>query len=267
MSSAKALWEFQIDPLPTGEYPQWNPASSANIMVTNGQDVGISHCIAHRPQEGNGEGLLVTNSQDVRIIDNDFENANVNGSLHTYVANNHILGAYGQLSSWTVFRNNNMEAYSDVFDSTVFVSGEGSNNHIVANRIDGKWNGIEPHTQGSDDGILLKDEQNDTVEDDTIANTWDAGIESVGFLYNTQILNNQIANIGFPAVGAYYNTDWRNNLVRGNQATNALTLIAVMFKPDNPPASVFYFKDRWGIYFTQVTPTGCGRRLSRRRHT
>jgi len=25
--------------------------------------------------------------------------------------------------------------------------------------------------------------------------------------------------------------------------------------------------ERWGIYFTQVTPTGCGRRLSRRRHT
>jgi hypothetical protein len=233
--------------------------NGANIMVTNAQEVGISHCVAHRPKEFNGGGLRVSNSKDVRIIDNDFENVNVSGSLYTYAANNHILGAYyQQQTSWTDFRSNNLVAYSDIYIGACVVSTGGSHNQITENTIDGRWDGTSPPlTQGADDGILPEYESYDWIADNTIQNAFDAGIESAGTLSNTVIVYNNIRNVGNTGIGGWYNNSWQNNVVSGNQVQAAGTAIDVFFAPSpvsGPVPTTVYFQNNSFVNNTFTSP-------------
>jgi hypothetical protein len=226
-----------------------NIAAAANypndILVTNAQEVGISHCVAHNPKENYGNGLSVSNGKDVRIIDNDFENVSISGSLYTFATNNHILGAYSQSqTSWTTFSDNVEQAYEDIYIGSPFSSNGGAFNQIVGNAIDGRWDGVSPPlTQGADDGILLLDEIHGEVANNAIQNVWDAGVESIGTLSDTVVVNNQITNIGLSAIASYYNTNWTNNVISGNQAKRALTLVDVEFLPGAPPATIYVFKN------------------------
>ena len=62
----------------------------------------------------------------------------------------------------------------------------GANNVIRGNRIDGGWKGnlATWSMQGTDDGIVLDCENGDTIQNNTIANVFDAGFETVGLITN-----------------------------------------------------------------------------------
>jgi parallel beta-helix repeat protein len=217
-----------------------------NILVTNAQEVGISRCVAHNPKENYGNGLAVSNSKGVRIVDNDFENVNVSGSLYTFAANNHILGVYyQQQTSWTDFRNNDVVAYSDIYIGAPVGSNGGSYNQIVGNTIDGKWDGVSPNlTQGADDGMNLGYEHDDQIRNNTIQNVWDEGIEPFGTLSNTIIADNQISNTRNAGIGAFINLGWVDNTISGNQAKNAGQIVGITFVPGSsfgpvPTTAVF----------------------------
>jgi hypothetical protein len=84
--------------------------------------------------------------------------------------------------------------------------------------IDGKWDGIihpggPPNQVGADDGITVNDEHDDFILNNVISNVWDAGIETIGPIANTAILDNQITHASGNGIGAYYGTNWTKGTI------------------------------------------------------
>jgi parallel beta-helix repeat protein len=110
--------------------------------------------------------------------------------------------------------------------------GGGGHDQVLHNVIDGGWDGASP-MQGADDGILLDSGQSDDlIQDNTIRNVYDAGIEALGSLTNTTITNNAIASAGVAGIGAYYSTSWQGNTIRGNQVSQAPFLTKIFYTAD-----------------------------------
>src|SRR6185295_7003401 len=105
----------------------------------------------------------------------------------------------------------------------------GSNTRIRDNSIDGGWNGVPvlsgcaAGSVGADDGIVLNVETGDTIDGNTIRNTWDAGIEGVSTLSATSITNNIILN-SWAGIGSYHSTNWQGNVVTGNSIRATLLM-------------------------------------------
>jgi Bacterial Ig-like domain (group 2) len=99
----------------------------------------------------------------------------------------------------------------------------GGSNVAKGNTLSGGYDGGKANV-GTDDGIVLIDEMNDDIENNTISSFFDQGVEAVGILAGTTIANNTLSNIGSSAVGSYYCTSWTNNVIRGNQVSNSATL-------------------------------------------
>lgn len=131
---------------------------------------------------------------------------------------------------------NDVELLRDVIAGTgsgdaaaagVFFSS-GSNNRVEQTTISSGYDG-GPAPVGADDGILLFAEAGDTIRGNTISAFYDAGVESVGSLANTTIIDNTFSNLGNGAVGAYYCTDWTNNVVQGNHVSQSPTLAYIFY--------------------------------------
>lgn len=78
---------------------------------------------------------------------------------------------------------------------------------VSANTIDGAWTG-QPYTNqfpaGLDDGIVVSDVTDATIENNVIRNVWDAGIEWGGGVGDSIIRGNQIDNAGVCGIGGWY---------------------------------------------------------------
>ena len=90
---------------------------------------------------------------------------------------------------------------------------------MTQNQIKEGWPG--PCKGLCDDGILLFNETNDVIQNNTIGGVFDAGIESVYGLTNALIANNVITNVGVAGIGSYHCTNWIGNLVSGNTVTQS----------------------------------------------
>jgi parallel beta-helix repeat protein len=110
----------------------------------------------------------------------------------------------------------------------VFLSALGSNNTMDRNLLDGRG-GAATGQNGADDGIVIQDESGDIVSNNTIQNTWDAGIETVGNITNMQISSNSIANVTQAGIGGWYWNSWNNVTVAGNTVSDARYLF-ILFR-------------------------------------
>jgi Right handed beta helix region/Immunoglobulin I-set domain len=76
---------------------------------------------------------------------------------------------------------------------------------VHGNVLDGRWNGVRPWTQdGADDGVILSDLTDAVVEDNTMADFFDCGVEFVGTITASTIRRNRISNTGVCGVGGWY---------------------------------------------------------------
>lgn len=110
----------------------------------------------------------------------------------------------------------------------------GARNYIHDNNLDG---GATGYQVGYDDGIILYAYNaitidSDRVENNIIANYWDAAIETVGQIRNTVFSNNTFINIYLTGIGAWYYNSWIGNTVSNN------TMYNVKF--------AFYFYNHYG---------------------
>jgi parallel beta-helix repeat protein len=139
-----------------------------------------------------------------------------------------------------------------VIDRNVFYSlgtialGNGSRNQITSNMIDGGYHGHNGSGQGGDapgqdDGIVLGNQDHDVVQDNTIMNVFDAGIEGVDAVTNTVIANNTVTNAILAGIGSYHCTHWASNTVNGNRVSSGQFLIDIFLSVDalcaQPPPS------------------------------
>jgi parallel beta-helix repeat protein len=96
----------------------------------------------------------------------------------------------------------------------------GSGNQVLENTIDGGYDGSGRQV-GQDDGILLIDEANDTVQRNTIQNVFDAGIEGVDAVTDSTITDNTIVNAGVAGIASYWCTSWTGNTISGNSVSTS----------------------------------------------
>jgi hypothetical protein len=115
---------------------------------------------------------------------------------------------------------NTTNGTSPLGSAGIFVRNGGSN-QILQNTIDGGWDGVPGSQVGGDDGILVYDETGDVIQNNTIRNVWDAGIEGVSGVANSTISGNAIVGAAIAGIGAYRNTAWRSNIVTGNNVSRA----------------------------------------------
>jgi hypothetical protein len=200
-------------------------------------NITIRGCTAHRPMEHDGfAGLLISNSHGIRVLFSDVEILNILNCSNLSVTDNHVLGYYQQTgTSYATILNNNIEAYPVVETPATLALKHGMYNDVLANHIDGKWDGQALDRIGTDDGIVLMYEDHDKISNNVIQNVWDAGIESEGLLSNTLIEGNQIQSAQETAIGAYVDTGWINNVVSTNQVVNSTDFIDIVFNSSTGP--------------------------------
>jgi hypothetical protein len=119
--------------------------------------------------------------------------------------------------------------------ATWFNQSNGST--AVYNHVDG---GYTPATKaGLDDGWLLAGpNDNMTVSSNTIAHTFDALVESGGTLTNSHLDHNTASYVAYAGIGAYHDTDFRNNTIIGNQVDHAPHLIMLKFDGSYPSIDI-----------------------------
>lgn len=192
------------------------------FLGTGVSDVSIQHCRSH---PGFGKSTGVSN---VTIADNTVPN---------YIE--------------FVSAQNALIQENRISPGGIIIEG-GSGNRILDNEIDGGYHGHDLTGHGSDafgvdDGIVLMNTSGNTVQGNTIANVFDAGIEGVSAVVHTTIAENTISNAILAGVSSYWCTAWDGDIIRGNTVSGSLALLKVGASDsglcgDNPPA-VFYIND------------------------
>jgi parallel beta-helix repeat protein len=157
-----------------------------------------------------------------------FEGAylDVHGSQGLRIYENDMRSNYQQTdTSGSVIACNTMTNTRVAPDLTaaVVISNFGAHNVIRKNTIDGAWD-LMPDQFASDDGIVLTDEHDDEVRDNTIDNNWDCGIETVGTIRDTTFAGNRIKNAALCGVGAWYWSNLSNVTIQDNTVDGAMYL-------------------------------------------
>jgi parallel beta-helix repeat protein len=178
-------------------------------------------------QSHNVINMLIANSTDVSVTHCVFPFGVIGANLTRVTLDHDTIPADGVSltdSSAGVMTNNTVAGGTYV----VALTG-GHNNQISGNTLEGHYDGSGGQV-GSDDGVLLVDEMNDTVSNNTISDVYDAGIEGANTLGNTAITNNTITNAAAAGIASYYCTSWSNNTVSGNTVSTSASVMWVLYE-------------------------------------
>jgi parallel beta-helix repeat protein len=167
----------------------------SNLSLSNVSNVTVSNCIIVTATGINVATLTVGGSTLGALL--------LTGPSSTVVQNNTF--------------NNSFAGYA------VYLQG-GSNNQVLQNTVNGFYDG-GPTQNGLDDCIMLQNEVGDRIQGNTLMNSFDTGVESIDSLANTTIADNTMTNIGTAGIGAYWCTNWANNVVRNNSVSGSPGLL------------------------------------------
>jgi hypothetical protein len=178
-----------------------------NCVLKNAAQYGFVLAIA-KGQDGVVSGNTIDPVADVQATTGLLFDGNTvtglyqqNGSSGNRISNNQISGTAGKDSPGLV------------------ISNYGSGNTVLSNTLDGKWSGTLPpldHLDGTDDGVVLSDEDNDLVLNNTISNVYDCGIETLGNLTALKLINNSITKAGITGIGGWYWNSLSGSLIAEN---------------------------------------------------
>jgi hypothetical protein len=98
------------------------------------------------------------------------------------------------------------------------LSNWGRHDRIIGNIIDGGWTGKSGEQLGSDDA---------QVENNTIRNVWDCGIEWLGSLTHVSIRANHIANASFCGIGGWYYAGLSDSVIANNTVEQSAEMITI----------------------------------------
>ena len=235
----------------TGGY--YGPA----ISITNVQDFAISNCTLAAPvgvfivmASNSSYGALSGNT--IGNLDSPAQYISFTSVNNTKLVGNTINAGFQQYySSGNVFRSNTATCPKTQTCAAVFISALGSNNTMVQNVIDGQGS-ASTDPLGADDGIVIEDETGDVLAGNTIRNTWDTGIETIGNIVDLHIKSNTIANAAYAGIGGWYFNSWRHVRVMDNTVSNTPQMFALLricgLRPQNwdghgaPADTAVYFQ-------------------------
>ena len=211
-----------------------NVTTGAESLVVYGtQDVSIRNCRfeASSITLGGSTNGSFTNNTIVPSSDRPFASAGFDRSSRMTFDSNTILGGafsqnYGDGN--TVSRNHITAA--SAFSAGTVLSVYGTGTHISGNVLDGS---STARFTGADDGIVIEDERNAVIEDNTIQNVWDCGIEFAGVFASSTVARNRITNAAMCGIGGWYWLSVSKTTFVGNTVERSGTL--------------FYFSHDYGL--------------------
>jgi catechol 2,3-dioxygenase-like lactoylglutathione lyase family enzyme/uncharacterized damage-inducible protein DinB len=110
----------------------------------------------------------------------------------------------------------------------ILLSG-GSGNRVLDNTIDGGYDGSGGQV-GQDDGIVVADEANDMIQRNIIRNVFDAGIEGLDVVADSDITDNTIVNAAVAGIASYWCTNWTGNIVGGNSVSGSSWMVDFIYE-------------------------------------
>ncbi|MEI7480366.1 MAG: right-handed parallel beta-helix repeat-containing protein, partial [bacterium] len=212
-------------------------AENFAILVKNSSDFIVQNC-------------SVLSSVNVTSINPAQHMFRLENSSKGNVNNNTIGGTYSTISSSTeiefksntvsattfqIFQSNFVNIISNKFSAAIVNTGavvqfkEGINNKFIGNSVDGKSDGIRhgnsaPPNIGPDDVVVLDNQNSINVSNNNIRNSWECGIESVGFLNDSTIANNKIDNVALAGICGWHWLNFSENTISNNTITNSPSL-------------------------------------------
>lgn len=208
-------------------------AGSAGLRISNVTDVEITNCRiapsgtifgtmhATNVTRATVHGVKIDGGycnfngvQDLRLYDND---------LRTVFAQ-----SYAQ-DSWIACNTASSPSEAPDIASAVIIAKFGVDTRIVANEVDGKWDGTRvgtSHMNGADDGILLVEERNALVHENRVKNNWDCAFESVGSIVDSTITDNIFETSGYCGIGGWYSSSYSGTTIARNTVRRAAQMFA-----------------------------------------
>jgi hypothetical protein len=204
---------------------QGHTASSLSISGSHG--VTVSNCVI--------PGSLSIATSDTTALTNVTASGSVSISFASAITIRQSTlrpKSTEHVAAVTVFQGTNVQFVQDTIPAGqgfyAFYFANGTGNQVRQCVIDGAYDG-SANDVGSDDAVLLINEVGDTVQGNTITNFFDTAVEGVDVLANTLIADNTMTNLGATAIGSYWCTNWTNNIVRNNTASQAPALVYVYY--------------------------------------
>lgn len=156
-----------------------------------------------------------------------------------------------EISSNSFTIDENSKYFKEIGQKAAYItSSSGSSNRIINNTMDGKSDGVFMNKRGMDDGIvlgseidLLIGENQNLVQNNTISNVYDCGIEGTGLVQNNIISDNRIDNTGTCGIGAWWSSSWRGNTVSNNFVNNSPSSLNFFYVRKVEQAPQVYFID------------------------
>lgn len=154
------------------------------------------------------------------------------------ISNSTMTGTLIFTSSTNITIDHNHISLTGARPSAAIIIAGGSQNRVTNNVIDGGYHGQDLTGQGgdapgADDGVLLADATNDTVQGNTISNVFDAGVEGVNAVRNSTIADNTIVNATEAGISSYHCTSWQGNKVTGNSISQSQHAALFNFTSDS----------------------------------
>lgn len=202
------------------------------IRIAQTTDFVLKNCISSSKANVN-----IIDSQRGEIFNNTFDNlVSLSQSNDIHIHSNVFLGDL-----------------QPTFTGSLLNMSNGKNNVVKSNTFDGRSDGInlgEQDSIGFDDAIVITNESGDTIQENDIKNFYDCGIENVGYIYDSKIIGNKIQNTGVCAIGGWFDSSLRGNVIKDNVARDVPSLFVFWLSSDiwlrsTLPATEinYYFKD------------------------
>jgi len=228
------------------------------LKINNVSTYSISNCTLNALHPTPGaflQVLAIGNSPQGTLASNTVTGGyiSVSNSPHLDVRGNTFTGDLEMLGSdGSTIENNtfNLDPYK-IYPAVIVLNGS-TGVVVQSNQLNGGWDGIDRPIQtaiGADDGISFTNVTNLRIQNNTIVNDWDCGLEGSGSVTGAQILNNQITTAGICGIGAWYSSSWLANTVSGNTVQNVYYLFDFYRLLGLTPGTQF-------VYFQNNTFTG-----------
>lgn len=200
----------------------------AAVQIKNVENFSIESCRLSMPSIKEGATVAISDAKNGEVKNNhiDGESMTAYTSTNLVIKNNAFTSIYHQsYTSKSVIENNTFILNPEISPGGVIALDFGEHNRISGNYINGLAKGLSNDEKlHSDDGIILLDERYDLIENNTIDNNYDCGIETEGFITSTTIQGNIIKNIGYCGIGAWFWSSWLNNTVFNNTVNDSPSL-------------------------------------------
>lgn len=159
----------------------------------------------------------------------DFPNADIalTDVTHFVFANNTVAGSYSELygDSNTIFNNRFTSAAKGT--AGMVLSQMSAHVRIVGNTMDGQWDGVAGGRGGADDGVIIGSATDALVENNTILNVFDCGIEWIGTVSASTFRGNHIVGSGVCGIGGWYWASLSDSVIAANTIERSFRMFRI----------------------------------------